>query len=199
MTLSRSNLEKATSYLHYTNPDRTAGRRTAIAMSRIHAYFRAARLHARKIEDFQRKAIPKKPSYSANLIQAYTFAHLYFICWAAILRMIRVIKNDSHMQTPNKLYKRHRKILEDYSHARDHFEHYDERLPGGKKSKELDNPSDFGNLQAGYFSLGGYRWDVSEKSLQRLETIVAMLSAGICQEGRERAKERLAAKLSMKA
>lgn len=185
MTTSRAKVENATMFLLSTNPDRTAGRRTAIAMSRIHAYLRAARLQARMIENFQRKVLPTKPSYSANLIQAYIFAHLYFICWAAILRMIGVIKNYSRMQTPNKLYKRHRKILEDYSHARDHFEHYEERLPGGKKSKELDNPSDFGNLRGEHFSLGGMSWDVGRESLKTLETIVAELSAGICQEGRK--------------
>ncbi len=191
---SRSTVERATRLLLSTNPDRTAGLRSAIAMSRIHAYLRAAHQLVLMIAKFKAKATPPRPSYSANMIQAFIYAHLYFICWAAIGRMIDLIRRGSRLEAPNTVYKRYRMILESYANARDHFEHYEERLPGGGKSPELLNPADYGNLQGGSFSVGGYRWDVTEASLKKLETIVADLSAKICEEGLEKTKKRLAAK-----
>ncbi len=110
--------------------------------------------------------------------------------------MVEVIRRCSRLEAPNEISRKYRSALESYRKARDHFEHYEERLPGGKISQKLPNPSDYGNLQNGYFSIGGYRWDVSEGSLKRLNSNVAELSAGISQEGTGRLKARLVSKLN---
>jgi hypothetical protein len=111
-----------------------ASKRSAIALSRIYAYLKAARQQVRAIEALEKKADPKKPSYSSTMIQAFIHAHLYFICWAAIGRMIEVIRRGSGLEEPNEVWKKYRAVFEQYSEARDHFERYEERLPGGKKS-----------------------------------------------------------------
>src|SRR5713101_7860984 len=166
--------------------DLQAGKRAAIAMSRIYGYLRAARKQDHAIEALEKKADPKKPSYSSTMIQAFIHAHLYFICWAAIGRMIEVVRRSSGLKAPHGVWKKHRKTLNSYAAARDHFEHYEERLPGGKRSEKLVNPSDYGNLHHGWFSLGGYRWDVSKESLKKLENIVEELDANISREASER-------------
>ena len=159
--------------------------RTAIAMSRIYAYLGAARKQVRAIEALEKKADPKKPSYSSIMIQAFIHAHLYFICWAAIGRMIEVIRRCSGLEAPNRVWKNYRNEIRRYTEARDHFEHYEERLPGGKRSGELVNPGDYGNLRKGRFSIGGYRWAVGAESISSLETAVMELTWGILQDYNE--------------
>ncbi len=171
-------------------PDRATGRRTAIAMSRIYAYLKAARDQVRAIEVLEKQADPKKPSYSSTMIQAFIHAHLYFICWAAIGRMLEVIRKCSGLKAPNTVWKRYRTEIKRYIEARDHFEHYEERLPGGKKSAALVNPGDYGSLHHGWFSLGGYRWDVSNHGLLLLATIVNAMSLGVCDENRRNDRQR---------
>lgn len=176
------------SVLWSSAPDRAIGKRTAIAMSRIYAYLKAARKQVRAIEAFEKNADPKKPPYSSTMIQALIHAHLYFICWAAIGRMIEVIRRGSGLEAPNKVWKKYRIELKCYAEARDHFEHYEERLPGGKKSTNLVNPDDYGSLHYGWFSLGGYRWDVSKESLMTLEHIVTELDESMCREASDALK-----------
>lgn len=180
--------DRATTFLLRSNKERQVGLRAAIAMSRIFAYLRAARTQVRAIKALEKKADPKKTSYSPTMIQAFIHAHLYFICWAAIGRMIEVTRRCSGLEAPNKVWKKYRAELKQYTDARDHFEHYEERLPGGKKSAGLINPGDYGNLHHGWFSLGGYRWDVSKESLKKLENIVAELDETIRCEASERLK-----------
>lgn len=175
-----------------TTPE--ANKRSAIALSRIYAYLTAARQQVRAIETLEKKADPKKPSYSSTMIQAFIHAHLYFICWAAIGRMIEVIRRCSGLEAPNKVWKKYRAELKKYTNARDHFEHYEERLPGGKKSPDLVNPADYGSLHAGLFSLGGYRWSVGKESLKNLENIVAELGANLRREASERRKGQMPVK-----
>lgn len=71
--------EGAISYLLSVNRhDWQDGLQTAIAMSRIYAYLQAARHLVRLIETYEKKAVPKKASYSAKMIQAFIHVHLYF-------------------------------------------------------------------------------------------------------------------------
>jgi len=148
-------------------------------MSRIYAYLKAARQQVRAIEALEKWADPEKSSYSSAMIQAFIHAHLYFICWAAIGRMIEVIRRGSGLEAPNKLWKKYRAVFEQYSDARDHFEHYEERLPGGKRSGTLINPTDYGSLHDGSFSVGGHECSVSNKSFGKLEHVVKELGIAI--------------------
>ena len=107
--------------------DPQTGKRAAIARSRIYAYLAAARKQVHAIEALNMKADPKKASYSTTLLQAFIQVHLYFICWAAIGRMIEVIMRCSGLEAPNKVWKKYRAELKQYTDARDHFEHYEER------------------------------------------------------------------------
>ena len=108
--------EEAMGYLlSADNPDRQNTLRAAIAMSRIYAYLQAARHQVRLIETYEKKIVPKKASYSANMIQAFIHVHLYFICWAAIGRMVEVIRQWSGLKAPNDMWKKYRKVVESYA------------------------------------------------------------------------------------
>jgi len=181
----------ATTVLQVTNPDSKDALRTAIAMSRIEAYLRAATVQMRRLWRFERRRLHSEPVYSHAMIQAFVEIHLYFICWATIGRMMGIIKARSRLRAPNTVYKRHRKVIKEYSAARDHLEHYDERLLGGKKTAALPNLSDFGNLHGRFYTFGGYRWDVGPDSLKQLKKIVTELDTGIRKEGLPKAKKGL--------
>jgi hypothetical protein len=157
-------------------------------MSRIKAYLDAAHTQQSLITKYRSRAIPRTEKYSANMIQAFIHVHLYFICWAAIRRMLEVLRRTSGLDGPSQIYKKYRATLESYAEARHHLEHYEERLPGGKKSQELANSYDYGNLQNGYFSLGGFRWSVNKDGLKILEAVVAELTEAITKTGKGEGK-----------
>jgi len=68
---------------------------------------------------------------------------------------------------------RHRGTIERYRQARHHLEHFDERLPGGKRVNSMSMPGDLGNLWGGMYSFGGENWDISPASLELLKEIVS--------------------------
>lgn len=168
------------------NPDKEAGRRAAIAMSRVYGYVEAARTQVAKIVALERELANPGPTYSATFWQTFAHSHLYILCWAAVARLLEVIKSHSGLKSPHQIYTQYLPVLKGYSRARDHLEHYEERLPKGKKHEELANPSDFGTLRSGLFSIGGESCDVSESSFQMLRGLVAELEKGILAEGREK-------------
>jgi hypothetical protein len=120
------------------------------------------------------------------IAQVFADIHFYFICWDTIHKMMKVLKKYSGFKSAIEVYKTHQKTLEQYAAARNHHEHLDERLPGGKR----DMGSDLGNLvTGGKFSFGGEKWDVTPSSLKLLEKIVAELNSKICEEGLIKRKE----------
>jgi hypothetical protein len=55
---------------------------------------------------------------------------------------------------------------------RDHYEHFDERLPGQKNRERLAVKGDLGNFQGYTLTFGGKRIDVGPKSMRLLKGIV---------------------------
>ena len=55
--------------------------------------------------------------------------------------------------------------------ARDHLEHFEERLPGGKKQSKLAAPNDLLNIANQYLTYGGRRLDIGPDSIHLLKTI----------------------------
>lgn len=70
------------------------------------------------------------------LERSWVEAHLYFICWDGVAKLIDTLCDSrNHLEAPRNIRKRHRASLESYREARDHLEHWAERLPGGKKDQ----------------------------------------------------------------
>ncbi|MFQ5880804.1 MAG: hypothetical protein ACE5IZ_11625, partial [Dehalococcoidia bacterium] len=102
--------------------------------------------------------------------------------WDAVGKMMRVIGDCSGFAAASDVYDRHRDTIERYREARNHLEHFDERLPGGKRVGQLAIPSDLGNLSDGVYSFGGKSWDVTPSSLAILEEIVDEFNSEIRSE-----------------
>ena len=96
------------------------------------------------------------------------------------------LKAESGYECINLVYKKFKLQLGEYSDARDHVEHYMERMPGGPKHSTLTLRHDLGNLHGSRYSLGGKSWDVGREGLAGLNRLVRSVVAGIRKEGMRR-------------
>lgn len=180
----------ASTLLHWTTTDPDNGVRCAVAMMWIDKYLIGAQNQFRRIKRLKTTLDRGflKPGVSIvsrqrAMTEIFIEVHFYFICWDSIRKMVAFLRSHSGFKVINEIYKRRKKLLEDYGAARDHLEHYNERLLGRRKGKALSNPSDMGNLHGYIYSLGGEKYDVGPDSLKRLKKIVKDLNAQICKEG----------------
>ncbi len=67
----------------------------------------------------------------------------------------------------------HRSALTAYQEMRDHYEHFDERLPGQRNRHRLAVPGDLGNFLGHTLTFGGRKVDVGPESLTLLKSIVS--------------------------
>jgi len=98
--------------------------------------------------------------------------HFYLICWDSVGKMMRLVARCG-LPDVREVCRRHEPMIERYRQARHHLEHFDERLPGGKKVNSMIMPGDLGNLSGGSYSFGGENWDMTPASLESLKRIVA--------------------------
>jgi hypothetical protein len=59
--------------------------------------------------------------------------------------------------------------------ARDHLEHFEERLPGGPKQGRLKQPNDLFNIVGNNMTFGGERFWIGSDSLATLKAFVSEL------------------------
>lgn len=188
--------------LHWTVTDRKYGVGCAVALRRINDYLIAARNQIRRIKRCRDKkdrmiadmeqsisqtawqTLPRRrPTTSGQALQEI---HFYFVCWDTIHKMIGFLKDRSGFKVVGDLYKCHRKILKHYSDARDHLEHYRERMEGRKKNENLANSWDMGNLEGYVYTINRERYDAGPVSLKQLEKIVSELNQKVLQEAMPR-------------
>jgi len=122
-------------------------------------------------------------SWRKALTSVFLDVHYYFVCWNTIYKMILFLKNRSRFKAVNDVYKCHKSVLEKYGEARDHLEHYGDRIEGRKKNRPLTVPSDMGNLHGYVYTLGGEKYDAGPDSLRKLKKIVSDLNSKIREEG----------------
>jgi len=162
----------------------------------IGVYYRSASTQIQRIDAIRRStqlAIEKairggRASDFRKGRRIYAEVHFYFICWHAIHERIKLVKLRSGF-TLSRIYRKRRLRLCQYSTARDHLEHYLERLPGGREYSKLKWPQDLGNLIGERYSIGGDQWDVSRKSLRELQAIVRDFTVAVAREARARAAD----------
>jgi len=176
----------ASTLLHWTVEDNVSAMRSSLAMSRIHNYLTGARSQMQRIWVELERVRGVGDDWSAALRQAFVDIHFYFVAWDAIGKMMHVVANSSGFDSARRVYKRHRKTIEAYRSARHHLEHFDERLPGGRKVGELSIPGDLANLSGSKYSFGGETWDIGPASLEKLTAIVEEFEREIREEGIER-------------
>ena len=134
--------------------------------------------------------------------QLFADAHFYFICWDSVAKALDSLRsNVAVLVTPREVWRRYRTTLANYTRARDHLEHYSERLPLGKRSTWVYESEDSiervsgdpGAVRLGnVFTLNGEQWDVSLKSAKILKSRWQDPDEGSC--GGMRVTARFAAK-----
>jgi hypothetical protein len=147
------------------------------AMKSANAYVRAARIQMERIDPAARAWYD-----GSDRSQVFHEIHYYFICWDAVWKRLKVIKNRSGFHSLKPIVKKHRVEAELYAFGRDQLEHYDEWLAGYPRYAP-EAAWDHGNLQGTTYTLAGRRWDVSRASLERLECIVRDFEDAIMTEG----------------
>lgn len=165
-----------------------------VVMEHINDYLEGARTQMGRIwENWEKAKARTAADWKAAHSQTFRDIHFYFICWDTILKMILFLKKWSSLSSPQKIYKQYRSDLEKYKSARDHSEHFEDRLLGKKKKKneKLARPGHLGDLDiVGNYYFGGEHFDVSPKNVALLAEIVSTLKIELYQEAVQRAAAR---------
>jgi hypothetical protein len=172
--------------------------RFELGLNRVEIYVRAAQAQVARLDapvaeylksvaDESLTAIPDYPSgpLIANV-------HFYFICWDVVAKELASLRtNTAGLSTPRNVWRKYRKSLERYQEARNHLEHYSERLPMGKHSEWRHRREDkFETIQGdpgavrlgALFTINGEEWDVSVASAKILESLWEELVEGLRSE-----------------
>ncbi len=171
--------------------------RFELAAQRIRHYHDAARVQVERISallaDHTATHEERHPFVTEFSVRITVEAHFLFICWDAILKQIDALRENSfRLRSPKRIYKKHKRVLSTYQRARDHMEHYDERLPGRKNSvwRSPDDRSVEGSVpgvvEGQEFVFAGERWDVGATCLLQLDEIVSDLQGELLRELEDR-------------
>ncbi len=94
--------------------------------------------------------------------------HFYLICWNIVGRDLALVCDITGFPGVRHALRPYVTVFREYKAMRDHYEHFDERLPGRKRSGCLKRKNDLGNLAGNTLSFGGDQIDIGLKSLRRL-------------------------------
>src|ERR1700685_48794 len=148
-----------------------------IALERIESYLNAARQQQRRIERAKAtvaKAAVARRIRSPHRSMLFEDTHFYLICWSRIAKLMDHILNGVRTyHRSGRVRRRYKRELTIRVDGRDHLEHFEERLPGGKQQHRLRNQYDLWNMHGTKMSYGGRHLDVGPDSINLLQTIVA--------------------------
>lgn len=161
--------------------------RVNLAIARLAHYSAAAAVQHDRMWDAHRKARAARANKEFAEFrrlegEAAVALHFYFVCWDAVAKTLsRLRKPPIGVGTPDRIYNRHQSLLKHYQHARNQFEHYDERLPLGDRSRDQYTKTDSGQSLSyelpfvandGLVRYYGDQWDVGPESVSILRGIV---------------------------
>jgi hypothetical protein len=144
-----------------------------IALSGIDSYLDAAKLQNRRIER-AKVSIHKSFSDAKGVRRGrnlFCDVHFYLISWARIAKLARFIAQTTRFSRTGLVLRRYAADLNARIDARDHLEHFEERLPGGKKQGKLAVPNDLLNMRNQFLTYGGHQLDIGPNSIRLLKTI----------------------------
>jgi hypothetical protein len=169
--------------------------RFQLALRRIEAYVQAAQVQAARLKApitaYLKEVAVEDPTSMPEWpgAQLAADAHFYFICWDSVAKNLTTLRvNLAGLSTPRKVWRKYREPLERYRSARDHLEHYSERLPMGKHSHWKYEQTEGSEMVRGdpgavrlgsIFTLNGEEWDVSPAGAAVLESLWEDLIDGL--------------------
>lgn len=170
-----------------------------IALQQIKSYLGAAKHQQRRIERIKASTLEAmregRPRRGEDL---FAVVHFYVICWARIGKLANFIRDSLNRNALRANVPKFRRIglvlrkykseLKDRTDARDHLEHFEERLPGERNQRKLAEPSDLLNMMNEFLTFGGRRVDVGPNSIRLLKEIVAKLQLAVLYDSLEALK-----------
>ena len=144
-----------------------------IALHTIESYFDAAKRQQRRIQRAE-VSILRSFSHPTRIMPGKNLfydVHFYLICWARIAKLAWFIQQTTKFSRTGLVLRQFKRDLEARINARDHLEHFEERLPGGKKHSKLAVPNDLVNMVNQHLTYGGRRIDIGPDSIRLLNTI----------------------------
>jgi hypothetical protein len=168
--------------------------RFQLGLRRIENYVHAAEVQVVRVDAQMTKYLDGIKAEPPGMVeypsgQLVADAHFYFICWDSVAKELGSLRsNAAGLRAPREAWRRYRTSLTKYMKARDHLEHYSERLPLGKRSTWIYQSDDTierisgdpGAVRLGsVFTLNGDQWDVSLESAKILSSLWQDLDEGI--------------------
>ncbi len=100
--------------------------------------------------------------------------HFYLICWTRIAKLGRDFSRTTQFPRVRLVLRQYRTKLDKMIEARDHLEHFEERLSDDptRGRESLQEPNDLFNLVGDQMSFGGSQYDVGPESMRLLTRIV---------------------------
>lgn len=150
------------------------------ALGDIQSYLGAAKRQQRRFERIKastHKAIREgRPRRCEGL---FADVHFYLICWTRIEKSACFIRDATGFKLLGQVLRRYRTELKDRRDARNHLEHFEERLPGGRNHRKLRVSNDLLNMRNDFLTYGGRELDVGPNSIRLLKEIVGQLQRAI--------------------
>ena len=147
-----------------------------IALAELESYFQAARRQQHQIE--RAKGVMSKGP-SDRLRSLFCEVHFSLICWARIGKLGRFIAQATRFRRTGRVLRGYHAALNTRIDARDHLEHFEERLPGHSHRVTLRFPADLLNIHGDFLTYGGTRVDIGPASLRLLKTIVTEFQTAV--------------------
>ena len=142
-----------------------------IALASIESYFAAAKHQQRRIA--RARASIHRSFSSAKKVRPgknlFSDVHFYLIAWARIEKLAQFIRKQTRFSRIGLVLKRYHTDLKNRIDARDHLEHFEDRLPGGKRRSKLAVPNDLLGMVNQYVTFGGRRLDIGPESIRLLK------------------------------
>jgi len=167
-----------------------------LALDRLQFYLDAAKRQQKRIGAIRalrhKRMRAARPRRDDGL---FADVHFYVICWTMVCKLAesvrdRLNQNASRWNVPT--FSRIGEVLRPYhselkkrTDARDHLEHFDERLPGGKSAHKLRTPNDLLNMRNEFLTYGGNRLDIGPDSVRLLKEIVSRFQRALLHDSLE--------------
>jgi hypothetical protein len=157
-----------------------------LAFYDIDSYLEAAKRQQRRIRR-SRASIDKALREGRRKRGDGLFAdiHFYVIAWSRVNKLACSMRKTTWLRRLGLVLSRHRAELNRRTQARHHLEHFEDRLPGGKRRRKLKEPNDLLNMRNDFLTYGGKRLDVGPKSMRLLNEIVAEIRLAVLYDSLE--------------
>ncbi len=153
-----------------------SGLGSVIAWGGLESYFQAAKRQQHRMERAKTTLLRSRSTRTRLLFDE---VHFYLICWARIAKLGRFIAHATRFRRTGLVLRRYHAELKDRIDARDHLEHFEERLPGGSRRDRLAIPGDLLNMHGDFLTYGGQRVDIGPASIRLLRGIVTEFRAAV--------------------